>query len=38
MASYPSVEQKTNRKLTPTTRVLDEFDDGKTPRASVKVS
>ena len=38
MASYQSAEHNTNRKPTPTMRVLDDVDDGKTPRASAKVS
>lgn len=38
MASYQTVEHTTNRKSTPTMKVLDDAtDDGKTPRASVKV-
>lgn len=38
MASYQNVSHNTGRKQTPTIQVIDDtYDDGKTPRASVKV-
>jgi len=38
MASYQNAEHNTNRKPTPTMKVPDDLDDGKTPRASAKVT
>jgi len=37
MTSYQNAEHNTNRKPTPQMRVLDDLDDGKTPRAPAKV-
>lgn len=39
MASYQNVDHNSNRKPMPTVKVLDDTaDDGKTPRASAKVT